>query len=84
MLLSTSALLAAAVFVGEVAAHGYVPFIRINGTLINGWDVDTGGRLFLHATGVAPNLPFGQMVMLLPNPFASFAQPSPTVVSSAM
>ncbi|TEB32810.1 glycoside hydrolase [Coprinellus micaceus] len=43
MLLSTSALLAAAVFVGEVAAHGYVPFIRINGTLINGWDVNTDG-----------------------------------------
>ncbi|KAF5310327.1 hypothetical protein D9611_012052 [Ephemerocybe angulata] len=42
MLFSASALLATAAFVGEVAAHGYVPFIRINGTKIPGWDVNTG------------------------------------------
>ncbi|KAF5384228.1 hypothetical protein D9615_003472 [Tricholomella constricta] len=32
-------LLLAAFFVGQVAAHGYVPFIRINGQTIPGWDV---------------------------------------------
>ena len=42
MLFSASALLAAAAFVGEVAAHGYVPFIRINGTTLPGWDVTKG------------------------------------------
>ena len=46
MLFSASALLAAAAFVGEVAAHGYVPFIRINGTTLPGWDV-TKGEAFL-------------------------------------
>lgn len=46
MLFSASALLAAAAFVGEVAAHGYVPFIRINGTTLPGWDV-TKGETFL-------------------------------------
>ncbi|TEB32811.1 glycoside hydrolase [Coprinellus micaceus] len=43
MLFSASALLAAAAFVGEVAAHGYVPFIRINGTTLPGWDVTKDG-----------------------------------------
>lgn len=46
MLFSASVLLAAAAFVGEVAAHGYVPFIRINGTTIPGWDVTKGKEDF--------------------------------------
>lgn len=36
-------LLAAASFIGQVAAHGYVPWVRINGTNIPGWDVNKDG-----------------------------------------
>ncbi|KAG5650081.1 hypothetical protein H0H81_000842 [Sphagnurus paluster] len=36
LLLTTSALL------GQVAAHGYVPFIKINGQTIAGWDITKG------------------------------------------
>lgn len=36
----------AAVLVSEVAAHGYVPWLRINGKMVQGWDV-TKGELFL-------------------------------------
>ena len=34
--------LVAVLLVTQVAAHGYVPWIIINGTRIAGWDVNTG------------------------------------------
>jgi len=34
-----SLLLISAFFLTQVAAHGYVPFIIINGTRLPGWDV---------------------------------------------
>ncbi|KAF9461773.1 endoglucanase-4 [Collybia nuda] len=42
MLLS-SLLLVSASLVSHVAAHGYVPFIKINGQTIPGWNVNTDG-----------------------------------------
>jgi hypothetical protein len=44
-------LLAAASFVGQVAAHGYVPWVRINGTNIPGWDVNKGEQGHFLSTG---------------------------------
>jgi len=37
-----SLLLLSALFLIQVAAHGYVPFIIINGTRLPGWDVTKG------------------------------------------
>ena len=87
MLFSASTLLAAAAFIGEAAAHGYVPFVRINGTLIKGWDVNTGERLFLSNVEMLCSegsilLFFDQMAIPLPSPSASFVQPGLIVVSS--
>lgn len=43
MILS-SALVVAAALLAEVAAHGYVPQIKIGDEYIHGWDVSTGKR----------------------------------------
>lgn len=42
MIFSSPLLVVAASLVGNVAAHGYVPFIKINGQTIAGWDVNKG------------------------------------------
>ncbi|KAF8650917.1 hypothetical protein AX16_005042 [Volvariella volvacea WC 439] len=39
MRLSFLAVAAASLFVDQASAHGYVPFIRINGVTIPGWDI---------------------------------------------
>lgn len=35
----------AVVLVSEVSAHGYVPWIRINGQTTAGWDITKGDQL---------------------------------------
>jgi cellulase len=42
MLSASSFLIVAASLVSQVAAHGYVPFIKINGQTTAGWDVTKG------------------------------------------
>lgn len=41
-MLFSSLLVVTASLVSQVAAHGYVPFIKINGQTIAGWNVNTG------------------------------------------
>lgn len=42
MYFASSLAFLAAALVTEVAAHGYVPLIRINGQYIPGWDITKG------------------------------------------
>jgi len=59
MHLSLPVLASAAAFVGQVAAHGYVPLLRINGKDIPGWDISKGmyaWRMFAHYSYLIPFL----------------------------
>jgi hypothetical protein len=42
MLLSPAAVAVAAAFVTQVAAHGYVPLLKIGNEYIQGWNIPTG------------------------------------------
>ena len=48
---SLPAFVALAAAVSQVTAHGFVPFIKINGVTIPGWNVNTGA---FHLISVAP------------------------------
>lgn len=47
MQLLSSVTFAIAALAAQVAAHGYVPYIRINGAQILGWDVNKGRYILL-------------------------------------
>ena len=45
MLLSPAVIAVATAFVTQVAAHGYVPLLKIGNQYIPGWNIPTGASL---------------------------------------